>query len=292
MILVTGTTGTIGQELCRLLFQSGTRFRALCRRDDQVRDLAVRGVSAVRGDFADVDSMRRAMDGCDRLFLLTPAVEEQRTWQTRAIDVALERGIRHITRISAADANLGSGVPWARAQAEVDHYLRAHAHSIRWTVLRPTGFMQNWLEAAQAIARGVLPHVTGEGRVSYVDGRDVAAVAHRVLTEDGHAGATYFLTGPDALSAPDVAAKLAVALELPVTAVRVGEQEMTERLQSAGLSDWRVAGIMAQYALIAGGFAVDVTGEVQRLTGRPPRSLLQFARDTRALFVKSRTEGA
>lgn len=284
MILITGVTGTIGQELCRLLARAGTPFRALCRREAQARRLADAGVHTVLADFADAESMRRALDGCDRLFLLTPAVEQQAAWQRRAIDCAVEAGVGHITRVSAADANLGSQVPWARAHAEVDHYLRERAGSVRWTVLRPTGFMQNWYEAAPAITRGLLPHVTGEGRVSYVDGRDVAEVAQRVLIEETHDRATYFLTGPQALSAPDVAEQLALALEHPVKPVQVDESVMIEQLRSAGLSAWMVAGMMAQYAVIGGHFGVHVTDEVRRLTGRPARTFLEFAREARTRF--------
>jgi uncharacterized protein YbjT (DUF2867 family) len=283
MIFVTGVTGTIGQELCKLLLEASVPFRAMCRGEEPARKLSAQGAQVVRGDFGDAESLRQAMPGCDRLFLLAPGVPEQEEWQRRAIDIALESGIQHVTRISAADSNLGTKVPWARAHAVGDHDLRSRA--IRWTILRPTGFMQNALWFAPAISHGVFPYVTGEGRVSYIDARDIAAVAKRVLTEEGHDGATYFLTGPEALAAVDIAAGLSASLDHSVEPVHLTEEDMVQRLRSAGLSEWNVAGLMAQYAVIAGGLAVDVTEEVRRLTGRAPLTFLDFAHDARAALA-------
>jgi uncharacterized protein YbjT (DUF2867 family) len=221
MILVTGVTGTVGRELCRLLLEANLPFRAMCRSDEQVQKLAERGVQAVRGSFDDAESLERAMHGCDRLFLLVPSVPEQATFLRRALDAAAAIGIQHITRVSAADANLDTKVPWARAHAVADHDLRSRA--VRWTILKPTGFMQNMLWSAKPIAHGLFPHLTGDGRVGYIDARDVAAVASRVLTENEHDGATYFLTGPEALSAAEIASRISTALERPVASVQLAE---------------------------------------------------------------------
>jgi uncharacterized protein YbjT (DUF2867 family) len=225
------------------------------------------------------------MHGCDRLFLLVPGVPKQATFLRRALDAAVASGIQHITRVSAADANLDTKVPWARAHAVADHDLRSRA--VRWTILKPTGFMQNMLWSAKPIAHGLFPHLTGDGRVGYIDARDVAAVASRVLTENGHDGATYFLTGPEALSAADIASRVSTALERPVASVQLAEDELVQRLKSAGISEWEIAGLRAQYAVIAGGYAIDVTEEVRRLAGRAPRTFLEFARDELAPAIKS-----
>lgn len=282
MILVTGATGKIGQALCELLTAAKVPMRAMCRKEEQVVQLSAAGIAAVWADFENLASLREALHGCEKLFLVTPPVPAQRDWELRLVDVALEQGVQHIVHLSAADVNLGSPVPWARSHAEVEHYLRSKP--VAQTILRPTGFMQNFLESARAIAQGVLPHVTGAGRVSYIDARDVAAVALRVLSEDGHDRATYYLTGPEALAVEDIASQLTAALGRVVRPIELTADAMVETLRKAGISAWFIDGMMAQFAVIAGGYTTDVTEEVQRLTGAKPRTFLEFAQASRAAF--------
>ncbi len=277
MILITGATGGIGQELCRLLAQAHVPMKALCRRTDQVQHFNAMGLDAVLGDLEDPESLKHAMEGCDRLFLLAAPSPRQTHHLTLAINAAVEAKIQQVVKISTADANVGSAVPWAKANAEGDHSLRRT--KMDWTILRPTGIMQNLLESAHAISRGFLPSVTGEGRVSSIDSSDVAAVAKTVLTEDTHAHATYYLTGPEALSARDIASQLSASVGYEVRDTPISADDMRTRLQQAGLETWHINALLAQYAVIAGGYAVDVTEEVKRLTGQNPRSFLQFAQD-------------
>ncbi|MCX6215299.1 SDR family oxidoreductase [Spirosoma sp.] len=277
MVLVTGATGQVGKELCRLLAQSHIPARAMCRHQEQFTQFTQIGLEAVQGDFGQPDQLRKAMQGCQQLFLLTPPVPQQAQWERLTIDLAVETGIQRIVRVSAADANLTTKVPWAKAHAEADHYLRSKP--IDWTIIRPVAFMQNFLELAHPIARGILPHMTGDGQLSYIDSRDIAAVARQLLTQPGHQGAVYFLTGPDSLSLGDIATCLTEVLGHPVRAIQLAVEDMREQLKSASLSDWYINGLIEQYALVAGGYDIDTTEEVKRLTGQPPRTFAQFARD-------------
>lgn len=279
MVLVTGATGGIGKELCRLLAQSHIPARAMCRSQEQLAQFTRIGLEAVQGDFGHADQIRKAMYGCQQLFLLTPPVPQQAEWERLTIDLAVETGIERIIRVSAADANLTTRVPWAKAHAEADHHLRSKP--IDWTILRPVAFMQNFFESAHSIAQGVLPHITGEGQLSYIDSRDIAAVARQLLTQQGHQGAVYYLTGPDSLSAGDIAVCLTEALGHPVREVKLAVSAMREQLKSGGLSDWLINAMIEQFALVAGGYDIDTTEEVKRLTGQPARTFAQFARDYR-----------
>lgn len=279
MILITGATGGIGQELCRLFVESPVQVRAMCRRPQQVKQFKDMGLDAVLADFEDPKTLKHAMQDCDQMFLLAAPGPRQAQHLQVAIDAAVQAGIRRVVKISTADGNVGSAVPWAKANAEGDHYLRSKKMS--WTILRPTGFMQNFLEAAYTISQGFLPHVTGEGRVSYIDARDIALAAKAVLTEQAHTNAVYYLTGPEALSAKDIAQQLSASLGYEVRELPIAVAAMQENLQRAGVEEWQIKGIFAQYAVIASGHAVDVTEEVKRLTGQNPRTFLQFAHDHR-----------
>ncbi len=95
---------------------------------------------------------------------------------------------------------------WAKSHALIDHYLRDAG--IGWTILKPTAFMQNFFWFKDPIAKGFLPQIAGKGSVSWWDTRDVARVAAKVLTEDGHNHATYFLTGPETLDMKEAASRL------------------------------------------------------------------------------------
>ncbi len=248
-----------------------------CRRPEQVQYCKGRGLEAVLGDFEDFESLKHAMQGCERIFLLAAPSPRQTHHLRLAIDAAVAADVQQVVKISTADANVGSEVPWAKANAEGDHYLRSK--KVAWTILRPTGIMQNFLESAHAISQGVLPYTTGEGRVSYIDSRDVALVAKAVLTEETHANATYYLTGPDALSVKDITQQLSASVGYEVRAIPTSAEDMRKRLQQAGLEEWRMNAILAQYSVIAGSYAVDVTEEVKRLTSQNPRSFVQFAQD-------------
>ncbi len=190
MILVCGATGGIGGELCKLLKAAGAPFRAMARRQEQVDRFRQQGMDAVLGDFDRPETLAAAMQGCDTMFLITPPNPDQFTQETGAIDAAKRAGVGRVVKISASDGNVRTPVPWARTHALIDHHLRAAG--IGWTLLKPTAFMQNFLWFKKPIAKGFLPQVTGDGSVSWVDTRDVARVAAAVLTQEGHAGATYF----------------------------------------------------------------------------------------------------
>jgi uncharacterized protein YbjT (DUF2867 family) len=285
MILVTGATGNVGSELVRLLAGAGEPVRALCRSPEKAGSVGGRGVEPVLGDLGDPGSVEAAMEGCDRLFLLTSPAPDQVRREKAAIDAARRASVRRVVRVSAADANPGAPVPWARWHSAIDAHLRASG--LEWTILKPTAFMQNFLSWTAMIARGRLYGAAGEGRASWVDARDVAAVAASALAEvdSVHEGATYFLTGPEAFSMRGATAVLSEVLGREVRYVNVPRLALRARLRLAGLPGWFADGIAGQFAdVLAGGHALDVTGEVIRTTGRPPRAFADFARDHRRVF--------
>ena len=282
MLFITGATGSIGRELCQLLAQTNVSVRAMCRRENQLVQFRKMGLEAVLADFEQPESLRRAMQGCDRMFLLTAPTDSHTQMEMNLIDTAIEAGITGIVRLSTADTNLSAKLSYARSHAEIDHYLRSKP--LTWTILRPTGFMQNFIESAHPIAKGVLPHMMGDGQLSYIDLRDIALVAKQVLTEDGHQGATYYLTGPESLTVKQVAALFTDALGHVVEEVRSSEADMRRALGFAGLSDGHVDTLIEQFTTVAGGYEIAVTEEVKRLTGQLPRPFAQFALDYKHQF--------
>jgi len=284
MIFITGATGSIGSELCRLLAAEKIKARAMCRKQEQLSRLRDMGHEAVLAIFDQPDSIRPAMQGCDKLFLLTSPDENHFEREKTIIDIAIESGIKQIVRLSTGDANLSAKLAYAKSHAQVDHYLRTT--SVNWTILRPTGFMQNFIESSATIARGSLPHMMEEGQISYIDLRDIALVAKCALTEDEkHHRAIYFLTGTESLTVNAVAELLTAGLGKKIEACNIAEAEMRKILSYSGMSVWHKDALIEQFIIGANGCEIDVTEEVYRITGKVPRSFRQFINDYKEQFL-------
>ncbi|MCL6217553.1 SDR family oxidoreductase [Zunongwangia pacifica] len=284
MILVTGATSDIGQKLCQLLTESNINFQAMCRKDKQIKDFKQRGINAVPGDFQHPESLKAAMKGCESLFLITPPTQEQVEWEKAAIDAAKTSAIKYIVKVSASDANIRSAVPWAKSHAIIDHYLRGSG--IAWTILKPTAFMQNFLSSNKPISRGYLPQVAGNGKVAYIDSRDVAYVALEVLKEKAnHRFATYYLTGPETLDMKEIAGQLSSVLDMKVRYLNLPKLVFRTILRLSGASSWFASGIVVQFAdVVAGAHALDISYEVKRIGKSEPNSFVAFAREHKKIF--------
>ena len=282
MILITGATGNIGIELCRLLAETGIPARAMCRKEIQLQKFKELGLDAALVDFEQPETLRKVMFGCEKMFLLTAPNPSHTETEKSMIDIAIAEGIKYIVRLSTADTNLSAKLSYAKSHAEIDHYLRSKP--VDWTILRPTGFMQNFIESRHPISKGFLPHMMGNGQLSYIDVRDIALVAMQALTEDIHKKAIYYLTGPQSLTVKEIAVLLTEILGHDVNEVKSSETEMRKALGFARLSDWHIDTLIEQFITVAGGYEIDVTEEIERLTGNAPRTFAQFITDYKKHF--------
>lgn len=283
MILVTGATGHVGSELVRLLAEAGTPARALIHSPDKAAPIERLGLEVALGDFEQPDTLDAAMAGCDHLFLLSSPSPRQPQQEHHVIDAAKRAGVAHVVKQSVPWADPEAGLVFCRWHGQIEQYLAESG--LAHTLLRPGNFMQNFLMSAQPVAdQGILYGMTGEGRVGYTDARDVAAVAAQVLTSPEYEGTSYTLTGPEALSAAEVAKRLSAATGRQVRYVDVGPDAFCQALADAGLPGWLVDALMEGNRLLAAGHAAAVTDEVAKVTGRPPRTFEQFAADHRLAF--------
>jgi uncharacterized protein YbjT (DUF2867 family) len=287
MILVTGATGHIGSELVRLLADQGAPARALVHSPDKAAPIQHLGLETALGDYEQPDTLDAAMKGCDQLFLLSPPSPRQPQQEQHVIDAARRAGLDHVVKQSVPWAGPDAPVVFCRWHGQVEQHLAQSG--LAYTLLRPSSFMQNFLMSAQQVAdQGVLYGMFGEGRVAFIDARDIAAAAAELLTNPGHQGASYTLTGPEALSAAEVAERLSAATGRQVRSVDLGPDGYRQALAGAGMPGWLVDGVVEGNTMLAAGHAATVTDEVARLTGRPPRTFAQFAADHRVAFGGSR----
>jgi len=283
-ILITGATGNIGTTLTELLSAQKVPFRAMVRSSKDVSKLAaLEGAELVVGDFNDEETVANALKGMERAFLLTNSSAQAESQQSTFVDLASRAGTKHIVKLSQWAAEANSPVRFLRYHAAVEQ--RIKGSGLAYTFLRPNLFMQGLLGFRESIAKqGKFFAAIGENRISAVDVRDIAAVAAAALTEDGHEGKTYNLTGPEALTHQEMADKLSVALGRQIEFVDVPPEVMRGALAAAGIPDWQADGVIEDYAHYSRGEAAAVATGVQDATGKPPRSFAEFARDYARAF--------
>lgn len=276
MILVTGATGTTGSVVLADLLERGAPVRALTHTRERADDLRALGAEVAVGDLAEPASLDDALRGVERMYLVQPPGEHQAQHEVNALSAAERAGVYHVTKLGSFGQDAQAPVRFLRAHAEVTEHLQQS--SLRWTILQPAGFMQNYLGMAAAVAEGRLVSARPEAKVAHVDARDVAAVAARTLAEEGHENCTYVLTGPEAISDAQIAETLGAQV------VAVGDDDVRGALLEAGFDEWNVEGLVELDAHYRTGAFATPTADVQALLGRPPRSFADFASDHRASF--------
>src|SRR3954468_23846487 len=236
MILVTGATGTSGQEIVRALLALGHRPRVLARDPLKAAGLLGDDVEISRGDFADQASVEAALEGVDAALLLTAPTPDTVAVQEAFVDAAKRAGVGRVVKYSAAGAAPGAPHRFGDWHGQAEKYLEASG--LGWTHLRPSFFMQNLLGMAGMVKAGTIYMPIGDGKAPFVDVRDIAAVTAHVLAEDGHEGRAYDVTGPAALGYADVAATFARVLGRPVSYVDVPPAAAKQGMVAGGMPEW------------------------------------------------------
>lgn len=284
VITVSGSTGTIGAELVRLLSATGTPTRALFRNASKVQSLT--GVVWLAADLREQRILHPALAGTTRLFLLTDNQAGFGKLQINILRAAESLGVEHIVKISALGASHHSKSSIGREHREVEDALEET--SMRWTVLRPHAFMQNWLgDLAESVrTRAVIESPIENGRVPFIDTRDIAAVAAEILLRpETHVNKKYVLTGGEAIGFRDVAAALTDITGRNITYHPITMEEARDRLQRNGVAPDQIDAQLAIAAYQkAGGPTSVVSDDVRRILGRPPRTIGNFVADYAEAF--------
>ena len=274
MILVIGGRSKIGTALIADLLDRGEQVRVLVRSSGRGGGPAA---ETVTGDLADEGTLVTAMDGVEKVFLLSSPHPDAVRWHRNAIDAARRTQVQLVVRSSILGADRETTAEFIGAHTDSDRYLQASG--LPYVIVRPNLFLQNIPESTipSIDGSGNLYADAGQARLSMVDTRDVAAVAAAVLTEPGHAGLSCDVTGPEALSYGDVAAKLTKALGRDINYVDVPDDAVRQALLGAGLNEWFAGALVGLYQDYRrsgpDGYAAQVTDTVPRLTGHPARSL-------------------
>jgi uncharacterized protein YbjT (DUF2867 family) len=285
-ILVTGATGNVGSQVIQHLVGRGADVRALVR--DPSKANFPTGVTVVKGDFLDVDSLRTAFDGVSTLFLLNAVVSDEFTQALVALNVARSAGIERVVYLSVIHADVYVNVPHFAGKFGVERMIEQMG--MHATILRPAYFIQNDLMIKDAISGyGVYPMPVGDKGLAMIDVRDIAEIAALELLRREQAAQPLptnriNLVGPETLTGTDVAAIWSDVLGRQISYgdgdTQAFEQNLKQFMPAWMAYDMRV---MGERFLTDG--MLPEGGDVERLTtllGRPLRSYRNFAAETAA----------
>jgi len=283
-VLVTGATGKTGSEVVKGLIAKGETVRAGAHTPDKAREMfaAHAGVQVVPLDLGRPETFDAALAGVDRIWLLAvtgDTVPDQALMPF--VDRAKAAGVRHIAYMTARGVEMDETNPLR----QVEHYIEKSG--IGYTFLRPSWFMQNFSSgfiAPMIQGMGGIYLPAADAKTSFIDARDIAAVGIAALTEPGHDGKAYALTGGQAWTYGEAAEILSRAAGKPIRYVALSDEDFRNSLTSQGWKPEQVAMFSNLFSTVRQGWAAAVTPDVASALGRPPTTLEQFARDHAAMW--------
>jgi uncharacterized protein YbjT (DUF2867 family) len=282
-VLVTGASGNIGSEVVKQLLSNAPEvsIKAAVHSSQNVRKVKDDDrVKVIQIDYNEPETIREALNGVDKLFLLTPDVPNARDLAVNAVTEAKKAGIRHIVKQSVMGADLEADVGTMRLHRQVEEIIEQSG--IPFTFLRPNEFMQNFLNFHSPSIKGnnafYIP--LEDAKVSLVDVRDIAAVAVKsLIDEDKHKNKTYLITGPEALSYHQVAETLSSTIGRKINYVNISDEEARAAMKEIGMSDWLINTVSELSDYFRKGKASEISPAVDEVTGKKPISFSQFAND-------------
>jgi uncharacterized protein YbjT (DUF2867 family) len=298
MILITGASGSVGRSVLEEIrtVQSRSpvalgRIRAMYRNPEESRKVPA-GVASVTADFANRDSLAKALEGVDIAYLVCSPIPELVQLEHNFIEAAMQASVSHIVLSSALGAkDYPKSFPaWHR---KVEDKLKSCG--VAFTILQPNSFMQNISAyfAPSIRAQNVFYCSMGNAKTSFVDVRDIASAATRILLAPAqHAGKTYELNGPEALSYEEVAARISRLASRRVQYVDIPFEAQHKALLDMAMPIWQVNALLdLQRYYVLEGKGAEVTGVLEGLLGRPPIHFDQFLDQNKDSFRSSVVDG-
>ncbi|HEX5387367.1 MAG TPA: NmrA family NAD(P)-binding protein [Gemmatimonadales bacterium] len=279
--LVIGGTGNVGGAVVRELLARGLPVRVLTRSAEKSAALP-EGATAAIGDMASPASLGPAFAGAERAFLMTPLDQNETELGLAAVAAATAARVGRLVYMSVHRVDSAPHIPIFANKIPVERAIRGS--KIPYTIVRPNQFMQMDLLVLDAMRKGVYPTPIGDVGLSPVDVRDIAAVVVKALTEDGHAGMTYALVGPDVLTGRGTAEVWSRHLGRQVRYAG-NDLDAWEGMVRAMLPGWLIHDLRIMYehfqrhGLAAG---PDELAAMRRVLGREPRRLDGLAREVSA----------
>lgn len=278
--LITGATGDVGSRVIQNLLKRGIRPRVLARDETKARLLFGDRIDLFIGDLADPASLRKALHGADTLYLVNvgPQIPER---DEAAALVSKESGVKKIVKLSSLDVEHGLAIGAWRERGEA----AIRASAVPFIFVRPTGFMSNLLAWAHAIkTEQIVRSSTADGRRPFIHSEDIAAVLVEALVTDTYLGYAIPITGPDSLTFGEATAVIAETIGRTVKYEAISDEEARERYSKISGSPEETEAHVALWRAIRQGRLAAVTHDMERILGRRPIPLSQWAKENAAAF--------
>lgn len=283
-VFVSGATGTTGLCVTEALLRRGASVRAGVHSPRRAKALPA-GAERVDVDFSRPETFEQALDGIEAMYLMTPLVANMVELTALQLAAARRAGVRHIVKLSGAGAEVPAAIRLGCWHRQAERLIEESG--IAHTFLRPVSFMQNFalIHGHSIKGQNVFYDSCGRGRVSYVDARDVAEIAAVVLTEAGHEGRSYIITGPEPISHPDVAEMLSRGMGREIRYVDVARDSARAAMVGHGVPPELADALCELHAVMRDDHYAYVTRVAETVTGRPARTFDRFLRDYRDAFT-------
>jgi uncharacterized protein YbjT (DUF2867 family) len=278
-ILVLGATGNTGSLVVSNLKSKGADFAILTKNKTEAQRFGLADEQVNKGNFNDLASLVRAMQGIGKIYLVMPMHQDVVKWVNNVIEAAKQAGVKHIVKQSGLEASVKAESQIIRDHAESDQLIKNSG--LEYTLIQPNSFFQNFygnLPTINAVNQFYSP--LSDSKQSMVDLNDVVEAVSLVLTQTGHEGKIYRFTGGEALTSAEQAEFISQSSGKNISFVNVSKNDFESALKDAGMNDWIAENLADMIAWFAKGKPYgEISEDIESLLGRSPRSFADFSKE-------------
>ena len=283
-IIVLGSTGNIGNAVLHHLEKRNVEVYAGVRSETDFNKVESIGARPIIVNFADQDSLNKALAGMQRAFLVTPLMQNPEAVTQMVINAYNENGLKHLVRSTASGADSNGQIQMARWAGASEDLIKDSG--INYTILRPTSFLQNFINyhSHTIIEHSGFYAPVGDAKYAMLDINDLGEIAAMALTCEDHFGKTYELTGM-AYNNEEIANTLSEIIGKKVSYIDVPEEKARESMLSNQMPEWMVNAMMELNYIIKQGWAAGYSEDFKNLTDKEYTSAKSFFENNKEAFL-------